>query len=124
MRIKFLLTKVYKFLRVETSVLYQKNKFKNNQDCYFLKLCGEKVLKRKRISLRLWRQEQLWLLYTTMLSGDSMSSLLYIWPLYIHGAEPATNVTSGVKIWHPPRTGREKGVRGGEEEGWRGRKLQ
>jgi hypothetical protein len=42
------------------------------------------------------------------ISGDSMSSLLYIWPLYIHGADPATSGASGVIIWHPPRTGREK----------------
>jgi hypothetical protein len=41
-----------------------------------------------------------------------MSSLLYIWPLYIHGAEPATSGTSGVKIWHPPKTGRKKGSEG------------
>jgi hypothetical protein len=42
------------------------------------------------------------------ISGDSMSSLLYIWPLYIHGADPATSGASGVKIYHPPRTGRKK----------------
>jgi hypothetical protein len=43
------------------------------------------------------------------ISGDSMSSLLYIWPLYIRGAEPATSGATGVKIWHPPGTGWEKG---------------
>jgi hypothetical protein len=42
--------------------------------------------------------------------------------LYIHGAFPAISGASSVKIWHPPRTGREKGieegrVRGNEEEG-------
>jgi hypothetical protein len=46
-----------------------------------------------------------------------MSSLLYIWSLYIHGAEPATYSASGVKIWHPPigQAGRKE-VRGGAEE--------
>jgi hypothetical protein len=51
--------------------------------------------------------------------GERTSSLLYIWHLYIHGADPATSGASGVKIWHPPRTGREKGSERG-----RGRKLQ
>jgi hypothetical protein len=48
--------------------------------------------------------------------------VLYIRPLYsynvqlyIHGAEPATSGASGVKIWHPPRTGREKGSEDGRE---------
>jgi hypothetical protein len=42
------------------------------------------------------------------ISGDSMSALLYIWPLYIHGADPVTSGASGVKIWHLPRTGWKK----------------
>jgi hypothetical protein len=49
-----------------------------------------------------------------------MSPLLYIWPLYIHGDEPATYSACGVKIWHPPRTGKEKWserMRDGVEEG-------
>jgi hypothetical protein len=62
----------------------------------------------------------------TIISGDSMSSLLYTIPvyglctMYIHGAETATSGASGVKIWHPPRKAGRKGVRGGEEEGWSG----
>jgi hypothetical protein len=39
--------------------------------------------------------------------------------LYIHEAFPATSGTSGVKIWHPPRTDMEKG----SEEG-RGRENE
>jgi hypothetical protein len=55
-----------------------------------------------------------------------MSSLLYIWPLYIHGSEPATSGASGVKIWHPIRTGREKGGEMGRGRGMEqgDRKLQ
>jgi hypothetical protein len=62
--------------------------------------------------------------------GDSMSSLPYLWPLYIQGPEPATSGASGVKIWHTVHLGQagRKGVRSGEEEGWSGggggRKLQ
>jgi hypothetical protein len=46
-----------------------------------------------------------------------MSSLLYIQPLYIHGADPSTSGASGVKIWHPPRIGREKGSEMGRGRG-------
>jgi hypothetical protein len=58
--------------------------------------------------------------------GERASSLLYKWALYIHGAEPATYNASGVKIWHPPRTGREEGSARGRGRGKEcgGRKLQ
>jgi hypothetical protein len=56
-----------------------------------------------------------------------MSSLLYKWPLYIHGADPATSGASGVKIWHPLKTGREKGSEKGRGRGMEwggGRRLK
>jgi hypothetical protein len=46
-----------------------------------------------------------------------MLSFLYIWPLYIHRAEPATYSASGVKIWHPPRIGKGKGNERGRGRG-------
>jgi hypothetical protein len=46
--------------------------------------------------------------------------------MYMHGAFPAISGASGVKMWHPPRTGREKwSEKGrGREMEWGGRKLQ
>jgi hypothetical protein len=38
---------------------------------------------------------------------ERTSSLLYIKPLYIHGAFSAISGDSSVKIWHPQRTDRE-----------------
>jgi hypothetical protein len=52
--------------------------------------------------------------------GERTSSLLYIYPLYMHGPFPAISGASGVKNWHPPRTEGRKGVRGREEDGWSG----
>jgi hypothetical protein len=42
---------------------------------------------------------------------------IYIYPLYIHGAFSATYSASSVKIWHPPRAGREKGSERGRGRG-------
>jgi hypothetical protein len=44
---------------------------------------------------------------------------------YMRGAFPATSGASGVKIWHPPRTDREKESEEGRGRGkeWEGRKL-
>jgi hypothetical protein len=56
--------------------------------------------------------------------GERKSSLLCIWPLYMHGSFPAISGASGVKNWHSPRTDREKGSeqeRGRENE-WGDRK--
>jgi hypothetical protein len=39
----------------------------------------------------------------------------------MHGTFPATSGASGVKIWHPPRIGREKGS---EQESRRERKRE
>jgi hypothetical protein len=51
---------------------------------------------------------------------------IYIWPLYIYGAEPATHSASSIKIWHPPKTGREKGSEKGRGRGkeWGSRKPE
>jgi hypothetical protein len=42
----------------------------------------------------------------------------------MHGAFPAISGASSVKIWHPPRIGREKLSEEGRERGkeWEGRK--
>jgi hypothetical protein len=61
------------------------------------------------------------------ISGDSLSSLLNIWPLYIHGAEPATVAPLVLKFDIHLRQAGTKGVRWGEEKEWSGgggRKLQ
>jgi hypothetical protein len=64
--------------------------------------------------------------YKEVLQKESGRRLYYIYikPLYMHGAFPATSGASSVKIWHPPRTDREKGSELGRGRGkeWEGRK--
>jgi hypothetical protein len=43
--------------------------------------------------------------------------LLYKWPLYMHEVFSVISGASSVKIWHPPRTGIEKGSEEGRGRG-------
>jgi hypothetical protein len=49
--------------------------------------------------------------------GERTSSLLYIYSRYMHGVFSVISGASSVKIWHPPRTGREKGSEEGRVRG-------
>jgi hypothetical protein len=56
--------------------------------------------------------------FKEVLQNESVRRLFYIYTVGVVHAFPATSGASGVKIWHPPRTDREKGS---EQERGRGK---
>jgi hypothetical protein len=61
----------------------------------------------------------LWCIGKEVLQKESGRRLCYIHiePLFIHGAFSVISGASSVKIWHPPKTDREKGSEEGRGRG-------